>query len=106
MKEIKTFEELETVLNNNEKVLVKIGTSVCGPCKITENNLEEIKSDFPDILFVKVDADECSEELLDSFNIMSIPVLILYKNKVIVEKAIGLKTKEGIKELITNKLEL
>jgi len=96
MIEVKTKEELDNVLAKNEKVIIKIGSEFCGPCKQTEKNILKVEENNSDVVFVKIDTDEASEELIEFFNVMSIPVLIKIVSGEIVDKFIGAKTEKQL----------
>jgi thioredoxin 1 len=85
-------------------VLVDIKTNWCGPCKVLSPIVDEVSSDyFGQITVGKLDADT-SREIITKLGIRNIPTLILYKGGEIVEKNVGMITKEGIKDLIDNHL--
>jgi thioredoxin 1 len=85
-------------------VLVDIKTNWCGPCKVLSPIVDEVSSDyFGQISVGKLDADT-SREIITKLGVRNIPTLILYKDGEIVEKNVGMITKEGIKDLIDNHL--
>ena len=85
-------------------VLVDIKTNWCGPCKVLSPIVDEVSSDyFGQITVGKLDADT-SREIITKLGVRNIPTLILYKDGEIVEKNVGMITKEGIKDLIDNHL--
>jgi len=98
MKDIKTKQELDEVLAENKKVLVKIGAEWCGPCKMLEKYLTELEEQFPDVKIVKADCDE-ADELVELFDVMSVPLSVYYVDGEIKAKKSGLMTKEQLKEL-------
>lgn len=75
-------------------ILVDFYTEWCGPCKMLGSVLEEI--DYMDIL--KVDADKFPE-LAMKFGIMSVPTLCFYKDGLLMQKEIGYRTPEEIKDV-------
>lgn len=75
-------------------LLVDFYADWCGPCKMLGSILESI--DYVDIL--KVNTDEFPE-LTTKFGIMSIPTLCFYKDGLIMQKEIGYRTPEEIKEI-------
>jgi len=75
-------------------LLVDFYTEWCGPCKMLSSILEEI--DYMDV--VKVDADKFPE-LAMKFGIMSVPTLCFYKNGLVMQKEIGYRTPEEIKDI-------
>ena len=85
-------------------VLVDIKTNWCGPCKVLSPIVDEVSSDyFGQITVGKLDADT-SREIITKLGVRNIPTLIIYKDCEIVEKNVGMITKEGIKDLIDNHL--
>ena len=77
--------------------LVDFYAEWCGPCKMLAPILEEI--DFVSVL--KINTDEFPE-LATKFGIMSIPTLIFFKDGKEVQKAIGFRSLEDIKDIFEN----
>ena len=75
-------------------ILVDFYTEWCGPCKMLAPILEEI--DYMDVL--KVDADKYTD-LAMKFGIMSVPTLCFYKDGLLMQKEIGYRTSEEIKDI-------
>ena len=74
--------------------LVDFFATWCGPCRIMAGILEEVNKDLDGKAnVVKVDVDE-EEALARSFGIMSIPTLIVLKNGQLMEKHVGIWSKE------------
>lgn len=93
---VKHLENIDDFANitKNGLVLVDFYAEWCGPCQKLAPILEEI--DFMDVL--KVDTDKFME-LAIKHGVMSIPTLCFYKDGEVVEKVIGLKSLEEIKEI-------
>ena len=85
----------EEVLKSNIPVIVDFWASWCGPCRMVGPILEEIANEHPEIKVVKINVDE-QGELASSFGIMSIPTLMVFKNGEVVNKSVGVKTKNEI----------
>ena len=88
-------QELEEVLTD-ELTIVDFYAEWCGPCKMMGAELEEMK----DIKIIKVNVDD-HEELAQKHGVMSIPTVEIYKNKEMVNKFIGYKSKAEIEEIIS-----
>ena len=74
--------------------LVDFYADWCGPCKMLGSILEEI--DYIDI--IKVNIDE-HLELASKLGIISIPTILFCKDGLIMQKEIGYRTPEEIKDI-------
>lgn len=85
-----SFNEFESILNNNELVFVDFFASWCGPCKMFSPIVEQISQKYKDkITVLKIDIDENSE-IAEKYSIQSVPTSILFKNSNIVERVSGM----------------
>ncbi|WP_338970262.1 thioredoxin [Spiroplasma endosymbiont of Labia minor] len=99
IKKIKTVEEYDLVLNSGKHIFVDFSAVWCGPCKMLEPFLEELSEEETDVTFLNVDVDELPK-LMERYEIMSIPTLIIFKDGVQVNKHIGFAPKIKLKELV------
>lgn len=89
------------VMESDKTVLLDFWATWCGPCQMIAPILDEIAEECPDITVGKIDVDQ-EQELAMSFGITSIPTLIVIKNGKAVDKAIGMRAKNQILEMIDN----
>ena len=87
------------IMDSEKTVLLDFWAPWCAPCRMVVPIIEEIASERPDIKVGKINVDE-QPELASKFGIMSIPTLILKKDGQVVEKAIGVQTKEQLEAMI------
>ena len=79
---IKVLEKLEdfvTIIKEDKNVLVDFYATWCGPCRMMGRVMEEIEDEEKDITFLKVDTDEFPE-IAQQFGVMSIPMMVPFKN--------------------------
>ena len=77
-------------------VLIDFWAAWCGPCRMQAPILEQLGQDLK-IAKMDVDANPATPA---QFGVMSIPTLILKKDGQVVEKVIGVHTKEQLEALI------
>ena len=86
-------------------VLVDYWATWCQPCKMQGPIVAEIAEQFKGKLTVgKCDVDQ-NRDIANSYNIQSIPTLILFKDGTPVETLIGLQSKGSLEELINKYLK-
>ncbi len=88
-------ENLDELLSDGI-TLVDFYADWCGPCKMLGSVLETM-----DLNVVKVNTDKFPG-LAQKFGVMSIPTVVIYKNKEEKSKFIGFKSKEEIERIINN----
>src|SRR3954447_19927051 len=76
------------VLESEQPVLVDFWAPWCGPCRVVAPVLEEIAGERDDLRIVKLNVDE-NQQTAASFEVLSIPTLILFKGGQPVKKVIG-----------------
>jgi len=77
------------VIESDTPVLVDFWAPWCGPCRIVHPVLEQIAQERGDQLrIVKLNVDE-NQQTAATFEILSIPTLILFKGGAVAKKVIG-----------------
>ncbi len=81
------------------KVIIDCFADWCGPCRMLSPIIDELAEELKDYDFYKLNVDE-AENVSREYGIMSIPTILIFKDGKLVDKSIGLRTKEELKELI------
>ena len=91
------------VVESEKPVLVDFWASWCNPCRMLSPVIDEIAEEAgADYKVGKVNVDE-QPELASQFKVMSIPTLVVLKNGSVVEKAVGVRKKEDIINMVKGK---
>ena len=95
---MKSVEEFDRTLQENDVVLADFFATWCGPCKMLSPVVEKVSEKHPEIKFVKADVDALSE-LASRYGIASIPTLIVFRNGEKVNQGLGFMPEARIEEL-------
>ena len=92
-----TDENFEREILNSEKTsLVDFYADWCGPCKMMSPVIDKIAEELGDTVKVgKVNSDE-NIELVQKYNIMSIPTIMIIKNGKVEKTFVGVTPKDEI----------
>lgn len=88
------------VIKSDKTVIVDFYAEWCGPCKMMSPVIDKIAEELGETVKVgKVNSDE-NIELVERYEIMSIPTIMIFKNGEISKKFIGFTSKDEIIEAL------
>ena len=94
-----TQQNFEQTVNGGGIVLIDWWASWCGPCRSFAPTYEKVAAKHPDLVFGKVDT-EAQQELAGSFEIRSIPTLMILRDKVLLFSQPGAMPEAALEDLI------
>ena len=100
-----TQDNFKQTITDNEIVVVDFWASWCGPCKSFAPVFEAAAEKHSDIAFAKVDTEH-NQELAGSFQIRSIPTLMIFRDQIVLFSQSGAMPANALDELIQKASEL
>jgi thioredoxin 1 len=90
----------QEVLDSGSLTLVDFWAAWCGPCRTIAPVIEELAQEYSGRLKVgKLNVDE-NKDIATRYNIKSIPSLLLFKEKEVLEQLVGVQPKPILKKFI------
>jgi thioredoxin len=94
-----TKDNFEEIVTQHPMVIIDFWAPWCGPCKGFAPVFEQAADAHTDVVFAKVNTD-VEQELAGSFNIRSIPTLMVFREKVVLYSQAGALPASGLEQLI------
>ena len=100
-----TAGNFKQVVERDGIVLLDWWAAWCGPCRMFAPTFEKAAKAHPDITFGKIDT-EAQQELAASFQIRSIPTLMILRDKVLLFSQAGALPEAALEDVIRQVREL
>ncbi len=87
------------VIDAGQTVIVDFNATWCGPCKMMAPVFDELSESYSNVKFISCDVDECPETA-QSYGIMSIPTIMIFKDGKSVESVVGAQPRKNLEAFI------
>jgi len=100
-----TKETFQDTINNNDIVFIDFWAPWCGPCKSFAPIYESVSEKNDDVVFAKVNTEE-QQELAASFQIRSIPTLMILREQIVIFSQAGMLPESAMDEIVAKTKQL
>ena len=97
-------EQFESLIKDNEIVFIDFWASWCAPCKQFAHVYEKVAGLYERIVFAKINIEEESA-LAETFQIRSIPHLMVFKQGIVIYSEAGSMPESTLKELVQQAMD-
>jgi thioredoxin 1 len=73
-------EDFRSAINSEGKTIVQFHAEWCGPCKAFSPHFEAASERASDLSWVRADVDQLDRQILEEYQIMTIPRVIMFEN--------------------------
>ena len=94
-----TKANFDEIKNSEKVVLLDFYADWCGPCRMVAPFVHEIAEENPQYVVGKINVDD-EPELAMAFDVMTIPTLVVIKNKEVINKSMGARPKAQILSML------
>lgn len=100
MEKVVTNTNISEILSGSQPVMIDFWAVWCGPCRMLSPTVDEIAGEYEGRAVVaKCNVDD-ADEVAMQFRIRNIPTLLFFKNGELVERLVGVVSKQEITSIL------
>lgn len=100
-----TNENLDSIIQDNNIVVIDFWAPWCGPCKSFAPIFEAVSENHSDAVFAKCNTEE-EQDLAGEFQIRSIPTLMIFREQIILFAQPGMLSAAQLEDVIAKVREV
>ena len=92
--------ELQEKINKGEKIILKLGATWCGPCKMLKPIFEKVANEnTTDVQMYTLDVD-LNREIAMSLGVRSVPTIKMFNAGEVIDTKVGMQSETQLNDMI------
>lgn len=102
---IKNLNEFNEQIKSSDLTIAKFSAEWCAPCQKMTEIIDELKDDYPNVVVLDIDVEIAEDSLLTEYSVKNIPLILFFKDSLIIDKVVGVMPKDKFIEKIEENIK-